>query len=303
MVFEGDFVQGVITDSTDGAAGDGLQRLRLPVDRRLAADAWSAAATRSSCSRTTPPTQAFVEYLATPEAAEIWAKRGGFSSPNKNVDAERLPGRDRRGRRRRRSPTRRPSASTCPTWRRRRSAARRARASGRSSRTSCKNPSDVEGTQQAAGEGRGEGLRAVTAMATGSITAEPPDRGLRRRAVPARRTRAAGAGTWSRSRFLAPALVFLGVWVVYPTVYTVVRSFYDRAGDVVRRPRQLPDALHHRHPADGDQEQRHLGRWSCRRSSRPSAWSSPCSPSASAGRSPSRRPCSCRWRSRCSRPA
>ena len=31
--------------------------------------------------------------------------------------------------------------------------------------------------------------------------------------------------------FLAPALVFLGVWVLYPTVYTFVRSFYDRSGD------------------------------------------------------------------------
>ena len=31
--------------------------------------------------------------------------------------------------------------------------------------------------------------------------------------------------------FLAPAVVFLGVWVVYPTVYTVVRSLFDRQGD------------------------------------------------------------------------
>jgi ABC-type glycerol-3-phosphate transport system substrate-binding protein len=31
---------------------------------------------------------AFLEYLTTPEAAEIWAARGGFSSPNKNVDPE-----------------------------------------------------------------------------------------------------------------------------------------------------------------------------------------------------------------------
>ena len=31
---------------------------------------------------------AFLEYLTTPEAAEIWAARGGFSSPNKNVDPD-----------------------------------------------------------------------------------------------------------------------------------------------------------------------------------------------------------------------
>jgi alpha-glucoside transport system permease protein len=30
--------------------------------------------------------------------------------------------------------------------------------------------------------------------------------------------------------FLAPALVFLGVWIVYPTVRTVIRSFFDRSG-------------------------------------------------------------------------
>lgn len=30
--------------------------------------------------------------------------------------------------------------------------------------------------------------------------------------------------------FLVPALVFLGVWVVYPTIYTIIRSFYDAPG-------------------------------------------------------------------------
>jgi alpha-glucoside transport system permease protein len=31
--------------------------------------------------------------------------------------------------------------------------------------------------------------------------------------------------------FLAPALVFLAVWIVYPTISTTIRSFYDRSGD------------------------------------------------------------------------
>ena len=30
--------------------------------------------------------------------------------------------------------------------------------------------------------------------------------------------------------FLAPALVLLGVWIVYPAVYTIVRSFYGQSG-------------------------------------------------------------------------
>jgi alpha-glucoside transport system permease protein len=41
-------------------------------------------------------------------------------------------------------------------------------------------------------------------------------------------------GRWRRHRvtiaFLAPAAILLGVWIVYPTVYTIVRSFYDRPG-------------------------------------------------------------------------
>lgn len=44
-----------------------------------------------------------------------------------------------------------------------------------------------------------------------------------------RRDRLRGALT--ALAFLAPALVLLGVWIVYPTVWTVVRSFFDRAGD------------------------------------------------------------------------
>jgi alpha-glucoside transport system permease protein len=31
--------------------------------------------------------------------------------------------------------------------------------------------------------------------------------------------------------FLGPALVVLGVWIVYPTIQTIIRSFYDRTGD------------------------------------------------------------------------
>ena len=38
-----------------------------------------------------PAADAFLEYLTTPEAAEIWAERGGFSSPNKNLDVEVYP--------------------------------------------------------------------------------------------------------------------------------------------------------------------------------------------------------------------
>ena len=38
-----------------------------------------------------PAADAFLEYLTTTEAAEVWAKRGGFSSPNKDLDVEVYP--------------------------------------------------------------------------------------------------------------------------------------------------------------------------------------------------------------------
>jgi alpha-glucoside transport system substrate-binding protein len=38
-----------------------------------------------------PAADAFLEYLTTTDAAEIWASRGGFSSPNKNLDTSVYP--------------------------------------------------------------------------------------------------------------------------------------------------------------------------------------------------------------------
>ncbi len=46
---------------------------------------------------------------------------------------------------------------------------------------------------------------------------------------------AAEPGRWRRNAlaagFLAPAAFFLGIWIVYPTVRTIFRSFFDRSGD------------------------------------------------------------------------
>jgi alpha-glucoside transport system permease protein len=59
-----------------------------------------------------------------------------------------------------------------------------------------------------------------------SITAEPPAQKAPEAAEPGRwRKYAIAAG------FLAPAVFFLGIWVVYPTVRTIIRSFFDRPGD------------------------------------------------------------------------
>ena len=73
--------------------------------------------------------------------------------------------------------------------------------------------------------------------------------------------------------FLAPALFMLGVWMVYPAVYTIIRSFFGQTGfigtwvgiDNYKTLFTTSDAR------DGDQEQRASGSRSCRRSSPRSA--------------------------------
>jgi alpha-glucoside transport system permease protein len=65
-------------------------------------------------------------------------------------------------------------------------------------------------------------------VGTDSVTASPPP-------APSRNGAGGGAGRfrqlWTAAAFLAPAALLLGVWILYPTVWTVVRSFFDRAGD------------------------------------------------------------------------
>jgi alpha-glucoside transport system permease protein len=62
-----------------------------------------------------------------------------------------------------------------------------------------------------------------------SVTAEPPAREAPPSPPLAGRGR---ARAWAISAaFLAPAAVFLGVWIVYPAIRTIVRSFFNQAGD------------------------------------------------------------------------
>jgi alpha-glucoside transport system permease protein len=64
-------------------------------------------------------------------------------------------------------------------------------------------------------------------MSESVTTAEAPARGL----PPGDEE----PGIWQRygvvALFLGPALVLLGVWIVYPTIRTIIRSFFDRSGD------------------------------------------------------------------------
>jgi alpha-glucoside transport system permease protein len=61
---------------------------------------------------------------------------------------------------------------------------------------------------------------------SGSVTAAPPPEAAPRSAGRER------AGRWGiAALFLLPAAAFLGVWIVYPTIRTFVRSFFDQSGD------------------------------------------------------------------------
>src|SRR5438132_5952775 len=59
-----------------------------------------------------------------------------------------------------------------------------------------------------------------------SITAEPPVAGAPPPVAESGRLRRYAVA----AAFLAPAFVLLGAWIVYPAVYTIVRSFFDASG-------------------------------------------------------------------------
>jgi len=90
MVFEGDFVAGVITDSTDAEPETGFNVFTFP-SVNDSPPSVVGGGDIVVMFRDSPAAQAFVEYLASPEAAAIWAGRGGFSSLNQNVDPSVYP--------------------------------------------------------------------------------------------------------------------------------------------------------------------------------------------------------------------
>jgi alpha-glucoside transport system substrate-binding protein len=91
MVIEGDFVAGVITDSTEAKPQQGFDVFPFPQIGDAPENTVVGGGDTLVMFNDSPASRALVEYLATPEAAEIWAKRGGFSSPNRNVDPNVYP--------------------------------------------------------------------------------------------------------------------------------------------------------------------------------------------------------------------
>jgi maltose-binding protein MalE len=90
MVIEADFVAGEIVNSTKAEPETGFNVFDFP-SINDSPPAVVGAGDMVVMFKDSPAAQAFVRYLATPEAAEIWVKRGGFSSPNKNVDPNAYP--------------------------------------------------------------------------------------------------------------------------------------------------------------------------------------------------------------------
>ena len=92
MVFEGDFVAGVITSSTKAKPKTGFNAAPFP---SITAGANSGAVEIGGdlfvTFRDTPAIEAFVKFLATAPAATAWAKLGGFGTGNKNVPASIYP--------------------------------------------------------------------------------------------------------------------------------------------------------------------------------------------------------------------
>ena len=92
MVFEADFVGGVITSSTKAKAGTGFNTFTWPsITPGPDASAVEIAGDLFVTFRDSPAIEAFVKYLATAPAAEIWAKQGGFGTGNHNVPASIYP--------------------------------------------------------------------------------------------------------------------------------------------------------------------------------------------------------------------
>jgi len=93
MVFEGDFVAGVILSSTKAKPGTGFNVAPFPVVKAgsSGSNGVEIGGDLFVTFRDTPAIRAFVNFLATAPAAEVWAKQGGFSTGNHNVNPKVFP--------------------------------------------------------------------------------------------------------------------------------------------------------------------------------------------------------------------
>ncbi|PWB97396.1 ABC transporter substrate-binding protein [Homoserinimonas hongtaonis] len=89
-VYEGDFVAGVIKDEGVSVVGENALFFDFP----LVGDAETSIVGGGDVAvafTDDAATQALMEYLASPESAEVWVPEGGLTSPNKDVDTALYP--------------------------------------------------------------------------------------------------------------------------------------------------------------------------------------------------------------------
>ncbi|MEJ1200087.1 MULTISPECIES: ABC transporter substrate-binding protein [unclassified Streptomyces] len=88
MVYEGDFVAGVAKDQFGKEIGKDADFFPFPAVEGGEAPVVSGgdAAVVLKDGKNSKAGMALLEYLATPEAAAVWAEAGGFLSPNKKLD-------------------------------------------------------------------------------------------------------------------------------------------------------------------------------------------------------------------------
>jgi alpha-glucoside transport system substrate-binding protein len=91
MVFEGDFVAGVITSSTKAKPKTDFDVFDFPQIGNSSTDAVLGGGDGVVMFKDSPAAEALIKYLSSPGAQEIWAKRGGYTAPNKNVDPSVYP--------------------------------------------------------------------------------------------------------------------------------------------------------------------------------------------------------------------
>jgi ABC-type glycerol-3-phosphate transport system substrate-binding protein len=91
MVFEGDFVRGVIASSTSAKPGTGFSEFTWPSIAPKDASSVEIGGDLIVAFKDNPAIEAFVKYLATPAAAAIWAKQGGFGTGNHNMPTSVYP--------------------------------------------------------------------------------------------------------------------------------------------------------------------------------------------------------------------
>jgi ABC-type glycerol-3-phosphate transport system substrate-binding protein len=90
MVFEGDFVTGIISGETRALLGVDADVFPFPPAGR-SGPAVVAGGDAAVLMRQSPAGDALIRYLASPQAAAIWAAQGGFVSPNINLDLSVYP--------------------------------------------------------------------------------------------------------------------------------------------------------------------------------------------------------------------